>query len=460
MSYVFYDLETTGLSKYFDQIIQFAAVRTDHALKEIDRFEVRSRLGSGVVPHPEALWVNGVGIEQLLDASLPSHYEMVSKIHSKLQAWSPSIFVGYNSIRFDEELLRQALYKCLYPPYLTNAPGCGRADAMSLALDAASSSPESLVVPLNVEGRRSFKLADIARSNGLALGHAHDALSDVRATIELCNRLRRGAPEAWNRFSRFSNKRSVADFIQSEDAFLLTTFWRNEARYTPLVWLGGDGQSALAYCLEINLETEDLMRSSGSELAAALEQASSPLRYLYTNRAPALTPIYDVDELAVDLKMDVERIEEVGRAVRDDVGFKARVLEIVRAKKGAWPKEAHVEKRIYERFSTEGEKLEMSAFHAADWSARPRLVLDFADDRARILGLRLIAEECRDVLSDELRAAVARDLDQRLGDPDGPLTNAQALELTHKLIDDWKGEDTSMLRGYRDYLAQRAAIVA
>lgn len=459
MSYVFYDLETTGLSKHFDQIIQFAAVRTDHALKEIDRFEVRSRLGCGVVPHPEALCVNGVGIEQLLDPSLPSHYEMMSEIQSKLQSWMPSIFVGYNSIRFDEELLRQALYKCLYPPYLTSTPGCGRADAMNLALDAASSTPESFVVPLNAEGKRSFKLADISRSNGLALGRSHDALSDVYATIELCNRLRRNAPEAWNRFGRFSSKRAVADFIQGEDAFLLTTFWANLARYTPLVWIGNDAeQSALAYCLVLSHETEGLRRAPASELAAALGQPSSPLRYVHTNRAPALTPTYDVDETTVDLGMDIEQIEDLGRAVRDDESFQARVLEIVQANKRTWPKETHVEKRIYEGFSTHGEKLAMSAFHAADWSARPRMVLDFADDRARTLGLRLIAEERHDVLSDELRAAVARDLDQRLRDPEGPLTNAKALELTRKLIDERAGEDMSMLISYRDYLAQRVAI--
>ena len=43
MGFVFFDTETSGLSPPFDQILQFAAVHTDHDLVEIERFEVRSK---------------------------------------------------------------------------------------------------------------------------------------------------------------------------------------------------------------------------------------------------------------------------------------------------------------------------------------------------------------------------------------------------------------------------------
>ncbi|WP_407469804.1 exonuclease domain-containing protein [Xanthomonas campestris pv. raphani] len=111
MSFVFYDTETTGLSTRFDQIVHFAAIKTDAELREIERYEVRSRLRAHLLPHPEALCVNGISIQELLDPSLPSHYEMACEIKAKLDAWSPSIFAGYNSIRFDEEILRQTFFK-------------------------------------------------------------------------------------------------------------------------------------------------------------------------------------------------------------------------------------------------------------------------------------------------------------------------------------------------------------
>src|SRR5437588_6615589 len=120
MSFVFYDTETTGTDKVFDQILQFAAIRTDDELRELERFSLRCRLLPHVVPSPGAMRTTGVSVAQLRDSKLPSHYGMVRAIRSKLVAWSPSLFIGYNSLSFDENLLRQAFYQTLHPPYLTN----------------------------------------------------------------------------------------------------------------------------------------------------------------------------------------------------------------------------------------------------------------------------------------------------------------------------------------------------
>ena len=108
MNFVFYDTETTGINTAFDQILQFGAIRTDDNLNEIDRFETRCRLLPHVVPAPMALKVTGVAPEMLTDQALPSHYEAMRNVYAKLSDWSPSVFVGYNSISFDENLLRQA----------------------------------------------------------------------------------------------------------------------------------------------------------------------------------------------------------------------------------------------------------------------------------------------------------------------------------------------------------------
>src|SRR4051812_315075 len=105
MSFVLYDLETTGLRKRYDQVIQFAAVQTDADLNIIDRFETRCRLLPHVIPSPEALCVTGLRIEELFDPSLPSHFEMVTYMRATLQRWCPSLFLGFNSLAFDEEFL-------------------------------------------------------------------------------------------------------------------------------------------------------------------------------------------------------------------------------------------------------------------------------------------------------------------------------------------------------------------
>ena len=89
MSFVFYDTETTGTNTSFDQILQFGAIRTDHELREMDRFEIRCRLLPYVVPAPGAIRTTGITVEQLTDPGLPTHYEMVRAIKAKLKEWSP-----------------------------------------------------------------------------------------------------------------------------------------------------------------------------------------------------------------------------------------------------------------------------------------------------------------------------------------------------------------------------------
>ena len=132
MAFVFYDTETTGTDTSFDQILQFAAIRTDSDLNPIDEIEVRCRLLPHVVPAPGAMRVTGVTASQLVDQLLPTHYAMVRKIRDKLLSWSPSVFVGYNSLDFDEHLLRQAFYKTLHPLYLTNTEGNSRSDILRM----------------------------------------------------------------------------------------------------------------------------------------------------------------------------------------------------------------------------------------------------------------------------------------------------------------------------------------
>ena len=158
MGIVWYDTETTGTNAAFDQILQFAAIHTDDDLNEIGRFEVRSRLLPYVVPSPTALRVTGLTIDDLLNPAHLSHYEMVCQIREVLAGWRPSVFAGYNSIRFDEEFLRQAFYQCLHPPYLTNTDGSTRGDVLALVQTAALLHPNALVVPLSDKGRPVFKL--------------------------------------------------------------------------------------------------------------------------------------------------------------------------------------------------------------------------------------------------------------------------------------------------------------
>lgn len=453
MSFVFYDTETTGLSTRFDQIVHFAAIKTDHELKEVDRFEVRSRLRAHVFPHPEALCISGIGIRQLLDPELPSHYEMAREIQAKLVAWSPSIFAGYNSIRFDEEILRQTLFQTLHPAYLTSLHGNGRADVMGLVLSAAASAPHSLVVPRTASDRLSFKLADIAQANGVMHSKLHHAMSDVEAALELCRHLRLKAPGAWQSFVRFSNKAAVADFVAGEGAFVLTEFYGGDAYSVPVVLLGHQtGVSTARLCLVLDSRTREIIDAPEEELGVLLFEKPSPIRRIRTNGAPVLAPLYDVEDGRFG--MSIDNIEDLAQQIREDSGLCARLIAVFESRDTSWPTSPHVEERIYDSFPSLSDSRLMERFHQVDWAARARLLNHIEDERFRILGERLVHGEAPQALSPEQRQRVVSELDRRTGDSTtGPLSRESAINLVDEMREQVSGHHLSLLDEYRKYLS-------
>jgi hypothetical protein len=135
MTYIFYDTETTGLEPAFDQILQFAAVATDDNFKVIEEVNVRCRLQPHVMASPGAISITRVGSKIIQSAPL-SFYEMTRAMRLFIAKWSPAILIGFNSVDYDEKMLRQTFYQTLRPVYLTNTNGNTR-------MDGRSASPKS-----------------------------------------------------------------------------------------------------------------------------------------------------------------------------------------------------------------------------------------------------------------------------------------------------------------------------
>jgi exodeoxyribonuclease-1 len=403
LSFVFFDTETTGLKHGFDQIVHFAAIRTDATLNEIDRFEARSRLLPHVVPHPMALHTNGLPIARLTDQNLPSHYEMVRAIRQTLLSWSPSIFVGYNSIRFDEEMLRHALFQTLHPAYLTSNHGNCRTDAWGLMMAAASASSTCLTIPIDSEGRPIFRLEQLAHANGIAHGQAHDALSDVGAVLELCRLVYQRSPELWHRFVRFSNKAGVADFVEAEDGFVLTEFFGNQAFHLPVVCIGRDlDQANGRFCLNLKGDVDRFAAMTDEELRAELVQKPCPVRRLRTNAAPTLTALHEASAMMLD-GVEIDAIEARARRVKDDRALCTRLASAYAATREARTPSLCVEERLYDGFPGPDDESRMAAFHDASWPEALAIVQRFDDERLRVFGLRLMYFEARSTLAQDLR---------------------------------------------------------
>jgi exodeoxyribonuclease I len=461
VSFVFFDTETTGLKHGFDQIVHFAAIRTDADLNEIERFEARSRLLPHVLPHPAALRTNGLPIGRLLDSSLPSHYDMVRAIRQRLLSWSPSIFLGYNSIRFDEEMLRHALFQTLHPAYLTSNHNNSRADVWGLVMAAAAISPACLNVPIGPEGRPIFRLEQLALVNGVAQEQAHDALSDVITTLELCRRVHERSPELWQRFIRFSKKAAVADFVEAEDGFMLTEFFANQAYHAPVVCIGRDPDQANGrFCLNLNSDADRFAVMTDEELRAELAQKPCPVRRLRINAAPTLTALYDAPEVMLD-GLDIDAIEARARRVKDDPALCARLVSAYTSTREPRIPSRHAEERLYDGFPGPQDEARMVEFHHADWTERLAIIQSLDDERLRFFGLRLLYFEARSVLPETLRIDLERALSGRLVDSEaGGLTLEQALRAIDETANDDVSDAAGLLADYRSYLVGRMARVA
>ena len=181
-TFLFYDLETTGLNRPFDQILEFAAIRTDLELQEIERYGARIRLRPDVVPSPAAILVNRIRIDRLLSGRC--EYEAMGGIHAQLNR-PGTTSIGYNSIGFDDEFLRFSFHRNLLPPYTHQfANRCRRMDLLPVTLMYWLHRRDVLVWP-ELNGKASLKLEDIGVANRLFTGQSHTAMSDVEAALRL-----------------------------------------------------------------------------------------------------------------------------------------------------------------------------------------------------------------------------------------------------------------------------------
>ena len=186
-TYLFYDIETSGLNPAFDQILTFACIRCDLSLNEIDRQTITIALRKDIVPSPGAFLTHGLTPDDL--AFGISEYNAARKIHQLLNS-PDTISLGYNSLGFDDEFLRFTFYRNLLDPYTHQyANGCCRMDILPVTLVFRVFHPQGLKWP-EVDGKPSLKLDLIAQENQFVTsGRAHEAMSDVEAVIALSKKM-------------------------------------------------------------------------------------------------------------------------------------------------------------------------------------------------------------------------------------------------------------------------------
>lgn len=192
-----HDYESFGVNPRRHRPAQFASVRTDPELNIVgEPMVVYCRPTPDVLPEPMACLITGISPLEALEKGLPEH-QFARMIEQRLGA-SRTIGTGYNSLNFDDEMTRFALWRSLADPYAREwQNGCGRWDIINMVRAAYAYRPDGIVWPER-DGRPTFKLEEIARANGISHTSAHDALSDVYATIGVARLIRRLHPDLYD----------------------------------------------------------------------------------------------------------------------------------------------------------------------------------------------------------------------------------------------------------------------
>jgi len=240
-TFFWHDYETFGRVPRRDRPAQFAGVRTDADLNEIDApVNWFCQPAPDFLPDPESCLLTGILPQQALAQGMAEH-QFAARILEELGR-PGTIGVGYNSIRFDDEVTRFLFWRNLIDPYGREwQNGCSRWDLLDAVRCTWALRPDGIVWPKHqtgeMSGRPSFKLEHLTAANGLVHEAAHDALSDVRATIALARLIKTAQPRLWDFCLKLRSKDAVRAEIGVNRPFIhLSGMYPVERGCMAVVW--------------------------------------------------------------------------------------------------------------------------------------------------------------------------------------------------------------------------------
>ncbi|MBU0743944.1 MAG: exodeoxyribonuclease I [Gammaproteobacteria bacterium] len=388
-SYLFYDIETTGLNKCFDQVLQFAAIRTDLDLKEIERHEIIIKLNPDVIPSPTAVLIHGITLEQM--HSGVCEYEAMREIH-RLFNIPGTITVGYNSLGFDDEFLRFSFYRNLLAPYTHQfANNCSRMDIYPMTVMYYLFKSDVINWP-KINDLVTLKLEHLSKHNDLMFGNAHEAMSDVEATLNLA-RLLKKEQAMWEYLCGCFNKKTDLErlkkltFIENKyQSGLLIEGNLGGAKFyqSPAIGLGFH-QHYKNQSLWLPLDAFMLSEVNANNIATAT----------FVNRKrfgepPILLPMterfsrYLSDDRLSLIAANVDWLQK-------NPGLLADIISYHKGYKYPEIPDLDVDAALYQiGFISDGEQVKCNNFHAADLEEKILLLDSFSSPNLRTQAIRVL----------------------------------------------------------------------
>ena len=465
-SIFWYDYETTGITPRCDRPLQVAGIRTDFELNEIDApVNLYCQPSDDILPHPAACAITGITPSRLAEQGL-SEADFMTRVHAQLAA-PGTCGAGYNTLRFDDEMTRYSLYRNFFDPYAREwQGGNSRWDLIDVVRAAYALRPDGIVWPQE-EGRVTLKLERLTVANGLDHGQAHEALSDVRATIALARLIRDRQPKLYDWLFKLRSKQKVMDQIRLLQPMVhISGRFSAERSYVgvvlPLAWHPRN-RNALIVC-DLHLDPEGLLADDVETLRQRLYTRHAdlpegalavPLKLIHINRCPVVAPL------------SVLRAEDQQRLQLDMALYQARALRLSDAQE-LWRDKVPAiyaqddftpsddpEQQLYDGFIGDRDRRLCEQVRAADPQQLAQEQWPFDDERIPELLFRYRARNFPETLNEQEQERWKLFCQQRLSDARwGAPNTVQAFD---QACEQWSqnaaGGTLEVLQEWREYVA-------
>ena len=405
-TFFFYDLETSGLNQRYDRIMQFAGQRTDMELNPIgEPVNVLVKMTDDALPSPSAIMVTKITPQKTLEEGV-SEAEFCRFVTEEV--FTPNtIAVGFNTVRFDDEFMRATLWRNFYDPYEWEwKDGRSRWDILDVVRLTRALRPEGINWPVNEKGKATNRLELITKLNGLKHEHAHDALSDVYATIAVAKLISDKQPKIFDFLYTMRDKREIKRMINldTKKPFVYASgrYSSDTNKTTVAVPLtAGRNGNILVYDLRYNLE--ELLSSAGPAAAfspavakapSGVPQAASPaetnkpssffpiVKELCYNKCPAVAPLGVLESVNgwEKIGLTLEQVQKNLNALMAHPEF-AEQMRTKWENQAEFPPAEEPEVAIYDGFLNDRDRIKVAAVRNADADKLADFHPDFDDAR-------------------------------------------------------------------------------
>lgn len=420
-SFFFYDLETSGFDPRKARIMQFAGQRTDMELKPIgEPVNELIKITPDVLPDPDAIMVTGITPQATITDGL-TEAEFLKIFYEKV-AVPNTIFVGFNSVRFDDEFMRFLNYRNFYDAYEWQwAEGNSRWDILDTVRAARALRPDGIKWPFAPDGKPTNRLEFLTTLNKLTHDSAHDALSDVHATIAVAQLVRQKQTALFDHLVSVRKKDKVREIVDSKKPFMYIS-GRYPSKYlhaTAAMLLGRHAEQDYALVYDLRYDPTQFMEMDVDQLIEIWRYSKDPealrlpVKTLKYNRCPAVIPgiVKDketLDRLQLsrdDIASNISKLSRGGQQFVDRL-FKAVAkmdLEREKAQTTLVDNEFTVDGRLYDGFIDGADKQTMRALRASEPEELSDFSNTFKDSRLKNLLPLYKARNYPKLLSDDER---------------------------------------------------------